>query len=102
MRSPKPHILKLFLSNKYTYAQIIRKSDGNVLASASTIEKTLRKELPSTSDKPAAALVGKLLAERAQEAGVPAVHWERKHGQKYHGKVKELLTNMQEAGLPLN
>jgi ribosomal protein L18 len=52
MRAPKPHILKLFLSNKYTYAQILRKSDGNVLAAASTIEKDLRKDCPSTSDKP--------------------------------------------------
>ncbi|KAK9909005.1 hypothetical protein WJX75_005974 [Coccomyxa subellipsoidea] len=102
MRAPKPHILKLFLSNKYTYAQILRKSDGNVLAAASTIEKDLRKDCPSTSDKPASVLVGKLLAERAQQAGISAVHWDRKYGQKYHGKVKELLVSMQEAGLPLN
>jgi large subunit ribosomal protein L18 len=50
----------------------------------------------------ASVLVGKLLAERAQQAGISAVHWDRKYGQKYHGKVKELLVSMQEAGLPLN
>lgn len=52
--------------------------------------------------KQASARVGKLLAERAQQQGVPAVHWERKYGQKFHGKVKELLVSMQEAGLPLS
>jgi ribosomal protein L18 len=37
--------LKLFISNKYAYAQIVRASDGNILAAASTIEKTARQGL---------------------------------------------------------
>ena len=51
MQRTKPYILKLFFSNRYSYAQILRSSDGNILAAASTIEKDLRAELPSTSDK---------------------------------------------------
>lgn len=129
VRSVKPHILTIFNSNRYIYAQIQRQIDGHIVAAASTVEKDLRTELASTSDKQvrccqrtfmfatcicwrqngvfffakqASARVGKLLAERAQQQGVPAVHWERKYGQKFHGKVKELLVSMQEAGLPLS
>ncbi|CAL5229338.1 g12644 [Coccomyxa viridis] len=102
MQRTKPYILKLFFSNQYSYAQILRSSDGNILAAASTIEKDLRTELPSTSDKEASKVVGKRLAERAKAAGIDAVYWDRKHGQKYHGKIKELLQTMQAEGLPLN
>ena len=51
MQRTKPYILKLFFSNRYSYAQILRSSDGNILAAASSIEQDLRKELLSTSDK---------------------------------------------------
>ena len=50
----------------------------------------------------ASKVVGKLLAERAKAAGIEAVHWDRKQGQKFHGKIKELLQTMQAEGLPLN
>ena len=50
----------------------------------------------------ASARIGELLAERAKQAGVPAVHWQRKHGQRYHGKIRELLQSMNAAGLPLD
>jgi ribosomal protein L18 len=51
MSALKPYSLKLFLSNKYTYAQIVRKADGHIVAAASTIEKTLQDGLASLSDK---------------------------------------------------
>ena len=51
MQRAKPFVLKLFFSNRYSYAQILRRSDGNILAAASTIEKDLRTTLESTSDK---------------------------------------------------
>ena len=47
-------------------------------------------------------MVGKLLAERVKAAGIDAVHWDRKHDQKFQGKIKELLQTMQAEGLPLN
>ena len=46
-------------------------------------------------------MVGELVAKKAKEKDIPAVHWERKHGQKFHGKVKALLEAMQREGLPL-
>ena len=45
--------------------------------------------------------MGELLAKRAKELAIPAVHWQRKRGQQYHGKVKAMLESMQKAGLPL-
>jgi len=47
-------------------------------------------------------VIGKLLAERALAKKVEAVHWERKQGQKYHGKIAAVIESMQAAGLPLN
>ncbi len=50
----------------------------------------------------AAGVVGKLLAERALAQKVKAVHWERKQGQRYHGKIAAVIESMKAAGLPLN
>lgn len=47
----KPYHLKLFFSNKYSYAQIIRSGDGHIVAAASTVEKALRESLPKTGNK---------------------------------------------------
>ncbi|KAK9824267.1 hypothetical protein WJX72_009070 [[Myrmecia] bisecta] len=104
MASPlKPYQLKLFMSNKYVYAQIVRMLDGHVVAAASTIEKPLRQSevLPSKSDKQACSHIGKLLAERAKAADVEAVHWARKRQQKFHGKIASLINSMKEAGVQL-
>ena len=49
----------------------------------------------------AAVLVGELLAERAKAASIDSVSWQRKQGQRFHGKAAALLTAMQSAGLPL-
>ena len=50
----------------------------------------------------AASKVGELVAERAAGSKVDAVHWARKQGQRYHGKIAALLQSMQAAGLPLH
>ena len=47
----KPYKLKLYFTNRYCYAQIIRNDDGNIVAAASTIEKRFRENLDKTSDK---------------------------------------------------
>lgn len=46
--------------------------------------------------------MGELVAERAAGSKVDAVHWARKQGQRYHGKIAALLQSMQAAGLPLH
>lgn len=98
----KPYLLKLFLSNQYAYAQIVRKPDGHIVAAASTIEKELRAALASKTDTAACETIGKLLAQRAVAAGVPEVHWDRKHGQQFHGRTKALIQSMQAHGVGLN
>jgi ribosomal protein L18 len=45
--------------------------------------------------------VGQLLAERAKQAGLEGVHWQRQHGERYHGKRRALIEAMKTAGLPL-
>lgn len=50
----------------------------------------------------AAAKVGELLAVRAAEKDISQVHWIRKRGQRYHGKIASLIESMQAAGLPLH
>lgn len=97
----KPFVLKLCFSNRYALAQILRTSDGHIVAAAGSIEKALRTSLDKTANKQASAKVGQLLADRAKEALIPSVHWDRKHGQKYHGKIKALLEAMKGQGLPL-
>ena len=87
--------LAVFRSNRYIYAQIIDDTVGRTLASASSHETDLRS---STLNIPTAAKVGELLAERAKDAGVSTVVFDR-GGYKYHGKVKALADAARESGL---
>ncbi|WP_148255264.1 50S ribosomal protein L18 [Aidingimonas lacisalsi] len=82
---------------RHMYAQIISPDGGNVLASASTLEKSLRGE-GSTGNTDAAARVGALIAERAKEAGISQVAFDRA-GFQYHGRVKALADAAREGGL---
>ncbi|RUA23162.1 50S ribosomal protein L18 [Billgrantia gudaonensis] len=79
---------------RHIYAQIIS-PDGAVLASASTLDKALREGATGNSD--AAAKVGALIAERAKQAGISQVAFDR--GFKYHGRVKVLADAAREGGL---
>jgi len=69
--------LSVFRSSKHIYAQVIDDAGGQTLAAASTIDKTLRPDLKKGCDTQAAEAVGKLLAERAKEAGIEAVVFDR-------------------------
>ncbi len=81
---------------RHIYAQIISADGGQVLASASTLDKTLRSG--STGNVEAAKSVGVLIAERAKAAGVTQVAFDRS-GFKYHGRVKALADAAREGGL---
>ena len=83
-------------SSQHIYAQIISAEGDKVLASASTLDSDLRSG--TTSNIAAAQAVGKLIAERAKEAGVETVAFDR-GGYKYHGRVKALADSAREAGL---
>ena len=81
---------------RHIYAQILSPDGGQVLAQASTLEKDIRDGKTGNAD--AAAKVGALVADRAKQAGVTAVAFDRS-GYKYHGRVKALADAAREAGL---
>ncbi len=84
---------------RHIYAQVIDANGGKTLASASTIDKSLRGEVEGhAGNVDAAALVGKTLAERAKAAGVETVAFDRS-GFRYHGRVKALADAAREGGL---
>jgi large subunit ribosomal protein L18 len=88
----------VFRSGRHIYAQVINAEDGHVIASASTLQKDVRGDLGSTSNKEAAKAVGKAVAERAVDAGVKEVAFDRS-GYRYHGRIKELADAAREVGL---
>ncbi|MCE7027209.1 50S ribosomal protein L18 [Jiella avicenniae] len=90
--------LSVHRSSKNIYAQVIDDEAGRTLAAASTLEPTLRKDLKTGADVAAATAVGKLVAERAREAGVTDVVFDR-GAFIYHGRVKALADSAREAGL---
>ena len=90
--------LSVFRSGKHIYAQVIDDGQGATLASASSIDGSLKGKLKSGSDKAAAAEVGKLVAERAVAAGVKEVVFDR-GGYLFHGRIKALADAAREGGL---
>ncbi|MEE4360115.1 MAG: 50S ribosomal protein L18 [Pseudomonadales bacterium] len=96
MRKLGAHRLCVHRTPRHMYAQVISPDGAQVLAAASTLDATLREG--KTGNVDAAALVGKLIAERAQQAGVTEVAFDRA-GYRYHGRVKALADAAREAGL---
>ena len=97
--------LSVYRTNLHIYASVISDDGTHVLASASTAEADIRKELSGdskTSGKggnvAAAALIGKRIAEKAKAAGIDKVAFDRA-GFAYHGRVKALAEAAREAGL---
>ena len=85
-------------SNSHIYAQIIAPTGDKVLASASTLEADVRKDLKNGGNKAAAAVVGKRIAEKAKALGIEAVAFDRA-GFRFHGRVKALADAAREGGL---
>ena len=91
--------LAVHRTNLHIYAQVFSEDGTKVLASASTAEAEVRKELNGNGGNTAAAtLVGKRIAEKAKAAGIEAVAFDRS-GFRYHGRVKALADAAREAGL---
>jgi large subunit ribosomal protein L18 len=83
-------------SARHIYAQIVDDTAGRTLASASTLDTSIR---GGEGDKSARARqVGALVAERAKEAGIGAVVFDR-GGNKYHGRIAALADAAREGGL---
>ena len=85
-------------SNCHIYAQIIAPEGDRVLASASTLEGDMRKDVKDGGNAAAAVIVGKRIAERAKAIGIERVAFDRS-GFRFHGRVKALAEAAREAGL---
>ena len=90
--------LSIHRTPRHIYAQIIAADGGTVVASASTVEKDVRKGTKSTGNIAAAAIVGARIAEKAKAAGIDTVAFDRS-GFRYHGRVMALAEAAREAGL---
>ena len=96
--TPERPRLNVFRSLNQIYAQIIDDSRGHTLVAASSTEAGLRATLDGKTKTQQAVEVGKLLAERALQAGIQQVVFDRA-GYKYHGRVKALAEASRAAGL---
>jgi len=85
-------------SARHMFVQIVDDSVGRTLASASTMDESIKSAEGDKSAK--AKLVGALIAERARDAGITAVVFDR-GGYQYHGRVAALADSAREAGLTL-
>lgn len=93
--------LMVHRTNLHIYASVISDDGAHVLATASTVEVDVRKELGASGkggNVAAASAIGKRIAEKAKAAGIDKVAFDRS-GFAYHGRVKALAEAAREAGL---
>ncbi|MBI2969324.1 MAG: 50S ribosomal protein L18 [Gammaproteobacteria bacterium] len=83
---------------RHIYAQVISPDGARTLASASTLDKEIKDQVKYGGNSNAAALVGKVIAERAKKAGISKVAFDRS-GFRFHGRVKVLAEAAREHGM---
>lgn len=92
--------LTIHRTPRHIYAQVTDASGAKVIASASTVQETVKEGLKGTGNVEAAKNVGRIIAERTKAAGVTKVAFDRA-GFQFHGRVKALADAAREAGLEL-
>ena len=95
--SQRPRLC-VFRSLRHMHAQVIDDVQGTTLAAASTLDAEVRTKLDGKDKAGQAAVVGELIAERALDAGIKQVIFDR-GGCQYHGRVKALAEAAREGGL---
>jgi large subunit ribosomal protein L18 len=90
--------LTVHRTNAHIYAQITSPAGDKVIATASSLEKDLRGQLKHGGNRKAAELVGQRIAQKAKQAGVEQVAFDRA-GYRYHGRVKALADAARAGGL---
>jgi large subunit ribosomal protein L18 len=90
--------LNVYRSLSNIYVQVINDQEGHTLVSASTLEKELAPDLEGKTKKEQATVVGKAVAQRALDAGITEVVFDR-GGYPYHGRVKAVAEAAREGGL---
>lgn len=88
--------MTVFRSNKEIYVQLIDDLAGKTLVAASSRDKGILTQKVTKTER--AKLVGKLVAEKAVEAGIQAVIFDR-NGYLYHGRIKALADSAREGGI---
>ena len=83
---------------RHTYAQVFSGETGSVVVATSTLAAEVRKLIRCSGNVDAAAVVGKVIADKAKKAGIESVAFDRS-GFKYHGRVKALADAARENGL---
>lgn len=92
--------LSIHRTSRHIYAQLINADSTQVLASATTVDKSISEALTYTGNVEGAKAVGKAIAERALAAGINKVAFDRS-GFRYHGRVKALAESAREHGLEI-
>jgi len=90
--------LSVHRSNSHIYAQLIDDKNNKIIASASTLESDVRKEIKTGGNIEAATIIGKRIAEKGIKFGISNIAFDRS-GYKYHGRVKALADAAREKGL---
>jgi len=88
--------LCVYRSLQHIYCQVIDDDRGNTIASASTLEPEIANKTAGQKKTDQAEVIGKLIAERAMQAGIQEVVFDR-GGFKYHGRVKSLDRSCQKS-----
>ena len=98
--TPERPRLNVFRSLEHIYAQVIDDVAGKTLVSASTVDKEVSEQVAGKKKREQATIVGKIVAQRALDAGIQEVVFDR-GGYIYHGRVKALADGAREGGLKL-
>lgn len=96
MRELRVTRLSVHRTPKHIYAQVISPEGDKIITQASTLDSDIRNEKGSNVD--AAKKVGGLIAQRALDAGIKQVAFDRS-GFKYHGRIKALADEARSGGL---
>lgn len=98
LRELEVYRLTVHRTPRHIYAQVLTHDSSKVIATASTLDAEVKKDLKATGNIDAASAVGKAIAERAAKQGVTEVAFDRS-GFRYHGRVKALADAARENGL---
>tara|TARA_B100001013_G_scaffold118610_1_gene68597 strand:+ start:2515 stop:2883 length:369 start_codon:yes stop_codon:yes gene_type:complete len=90
--------LAVYRSLNHVYAQLIDDDLGVTIASASSLDVDVKKDITRQSKTEISRLVGTLMAKRAKTNGISNVVFDR-GGNRYHGRVKALADAVREGGL---
>ena len=94
--TPQRPRLSVFRSNRHIYAQLIDDRAGHTLAAATSQEDGV--DVDGEEPVEVSRVVGQRLAERAKEAGIERVVFDR-NGYRYHGRIAALAEGARKGGL---